>query len=516
MRPLASAVVMGAALHMPIGQSMSVITIAQGDTRLSYLEAPSSAISADGRFVAFSSYTSLAPADTDTTADIYVFDRAEGRVTLESVEPTGEVSARDSLHPDISGDGRFLVFEIGGTVALRDRREATTRILGEGRQPAISDDGSVVVFGSHANDIVPGPDANGHGHDIYLVEVATGAAKRVNVDGSGGQPAIGSSFNPSVSADGRYVAFSSTAPLTAPVSTRPGDMARQLTLSSVYVRDMRLGNTRAIGSGTHRRTADDDNWGAAISADGRYLAFVSTDASLASGDRNRLSDVFLADLQAGSIELVSRSVSNGSGNGPSRSPAISSDGRFVAFQSLASDLICAGVCSAAVEDINLLWDVFLFDRRTRTMVRLSTDSAGEWMETSAGPAIDAAGDIVAFSSRHPIDVTDRMNDYDLFVVRRQSSSEYVRAGPLDPPVKPSPTGPGLLSEEPGLQVQGSGGTRVSLPPESTSLSPTVCASRSGALMPARSIPGAGGSTQIVRGRSEIRRGTTDNAEPNAL
>jgi hypothetical protein len=87
----------------------------------------------------------------------------------------------------------------------------------------------------------------------------------------------------------------------------------------------------------------------------------------------------------------------------------------VAFQSDASDLVCASRCPPESEDINLLSDVFLFDRTTGALAWISTEPSGAWMEESAAPAIDASGRIVAFTSRHPIDERDVANDFDLFV-----------------------------------------------------------------------------------------------------
>jgi hypothetical protein len=78
-------------------------------------------------------------------------------------------------------------------------------------------------------------------------------------------------------------------------------------------------------------------------------------------------------------------------------------------------MVCASGCPRSFEDINLLWDVFLLDRETRTMVTISTDPLVAWMETSGGPAMDATGSVIAFSSRHPIDANDKANDFDLFI-----------------------------------------------------------------------------------------------------
>jgi Tol biopolymer transport system component len=173
----------------------------------------------------------------------------------------------------------------------------------------------------------------------------------------------------------------------------------------VYVGDTQTNTTNPVALG----------WRPAISANGRYVAFASAAASLAPNDRNNLSDVFLADLQTGSIEMVSRSTKGGSANGASTNAVVSDDGRFVAFQSEASDMVCAGGCPRLLEDINLLWDVFLFDRQSRTMALLSTDTRAGWMEESNGPAIDAAGSVVTFSSRHPINANDNAHDFDLFI-----------------------------------------------------------------------------------------------------
>ena len=87
---------------------------------------------------------------------------------------------------------------------------------------------------------------------------------------------------------------------------------------------------------------------------------------------------------------------------------MSSNGRFVVFQSEASDLV-------AEEDFNLLWDVFVYDRQNGTMVRVSGDPEGAWIEPSIGPSIDATGSMIAFSSRHPTGPTDTRNDFDLYV-----------------------------------------------------------------------------------------------------
>jgi hypothetical protein len=107
------------------------------------------------------------------------------------------------------------------------------------------------------------------------------------------------------------------------------------------------------------------------------------------------------------------------GNGSSLRPALSFDGSTIVFQSLATNLLCEKLkkCPPQLDDINLLWDVFVFDLRRHRTARIRADSIDEWMENSRGPSIDSAARVVAFGSRHPIDASDTAHDEDLYVVR---------------------------------------------------------------------------------------------------
>lgn len=332
----------------------SMLTIEQRDTRRAHLDPPSAAVSADGRYVAFTTFSQLAPADVDDHRDVYVLDRVTHRVTLESL-PRDRQQTSDSSHPAMSGDGRFLVYESGSQIALRDRREDVTRVLGEGRQPSISHDGRIVAFTSDtAKDILLWSIDSGMLGGLGASKVLSGAAP----------------VGPSLNVDGRYLAFSA--------------------IGSIYLHDRHTKMTDRIT----------DGWDPAITADGRYIVFVAK--------VGKIRNVLLFDRSTGKTEVVSRSVKHRAGNGASLNPVISADGRFVAFQSEASNLVEG-------EDFNLLWDVFVFDRERTMTLRVSGDPDAGWMEPSGGPALDAAGAIVAFSSRHPTDVSDKKNDFDLFV-----------------------------------------------------------------------------------------------------
>jgi Tol biopolymer transport system component len=298
---------------------------------------------------------------------------------------------------------------------LRDRQEGTTRIVSGGgrppsRDPAISSDGRFLLFSSSSPDLVDGVDANGNGEDVYSYDVRSSALARVSVDPTAHQLPRGESFAPAVSADGRYVAFASTAPLAGPADGRSEARA----LPNVYLRDTIGTTTTRVSVGRGGAPPDGASYDPCISGNGRVVVFVSEATNLVPGDRNQVADIFLYDADGGTISLISHGMGGGPANGPSGRPAISEDGQTIVFQSEASDVACADKCSAATRDFNLVHDVFALDRRVGTIQCLSCGDR-IWMEASAAPATNATGTVLAFSSRHPVDRDDMDNDFDLFV-----------------------------------------------------------------------------------------------------
>ena len=402
-------------------------------------------ISADGRFLTFASYAPLLRGDTNGRSDIYVFDMSTRQLTMESALADGSPSNGDSFGPDISDDGRFLVFHSSGRLIPRSGQDPTQQIVLRDRQldittvlstneagergnddssgAAISGDGRVVAFESHATNLVPGADGNGAASDVYAVTIATRAIVRVSTTSTGRQHATGASFGPSISADGQLIAFTSSAWLdeehhrSARRTVKAQPLQPNGELRNVFVRDLARGTTRRI-SRTNRGDPNGPSYLPAISQDGRWIAFVSNATDLVTGDENELSDVFLHDLHTSKTSLVSRSASGEPANGASSRPAISANGQYVAFESDASNLVCSRRCSARDLDINLLFDVFVFDHSSGVITRLSKDPESGWMEPSRSPAIDGRGNVIAFSSRRPTDDRDRRDDFDLFVHRR--------------------------------------------------------------------------------------------------
>lgn len=312
------------------------------------------AISADGRFVAFVSYSAeLVPGDTNGVADIFVHDRRAGN--------TSRVSAGNaiSFYPDISADGRYVTFLSDASdlvpgdtndmtdVFVRDRRTGTTRRLNvsaTGSQAdnisssaAISADGRRVTFASAASNLVP-DDTNGI-EDVFVRDLGAAAPTRISVSSAGAQ-ANAWAAAPTISANGRYVTFSSTA-----TNLTPGHDDQTW---DVFVRDLRTGTTTWVS--TSDSTSGDSIF-SVISADGRYVAFMSSAANLVTGDTNGVDDVFVRDLRAGVTRRVSVSRTGVQSNGESRLPQISADGRSITFCSYASNLVTG--------DTNGVADVFV-------------------------------------------------------------------------------------------------------------------------------------------------------------
>jgi Tol biopolymer transport system component len=285
-------------------------------------------------------------------------------------------------------------------------------------QPAISEDGRFVAFSSDAAALTNGGINDGI-RRVYVYAIDDGTITVVSVGADATQPAHGDSVDPSVSADGRFVAFASSVDLLRSDSTghappSPGVPRATPEGFRVFVRDVRRQVTRCVSCPAGGGVPDGSSGSPAISGDGRYVAFTSEATNLVPRDRNGSSDVFLYDTATGGLTLVSRTSAGGSANGGSSAPVISADGRIIAFQSDASDLVCARACPASDEDIDLVADVFLMDTRTGVIVEASRDAA-PWAEESVAPALDGRGAVLAFASRHPRDGTDLGHDLDLFV-----------------------------------------------------------------------------------------------------
>lgn len=246
--------------------------------------------------------------------------------------------------------------------------------------PSISADGRFVAFASSAHVLVPG-DSNGF-FDIFVHDRQTGATQRVSVD-SGGSQADAGSFETAISADGRFVAFSSLAS-----NLVLGDSNG---LVDIFVHDRQMGVTQRASVDSAGVQGNSSSLEPAISADGRFVAFSSFATNLAVGDEDGTLEVLVHDRQTGATQMVSVDSNGDKGNAASFNPTISADGRLISFLSLSDNLV--------PNDTNGAADVFTHDRQTGTTQRVSVDSGGSQANhASFNPAISADGLFVAFAS----------------------------------------------------------------------------------------------------------------------
>jgi Tol biopolymer transport system component len=415
----------------------------------------SEAISADGRFVVFESGASnLVLNDTnylcdirgdylpdENCADVFVHDRLTGVTERVSVDSAGNEADGGSGSPDISADGRFVAFVSSATnlvagdtnnfldVFVHDRLTGTTErvSVNSAGNPAnvetfgplsISADGRLVAFRSAATNLVPG-DTNGF-DDVFVHDRLTGVTERVSVDSAGGQANwLSDGFE--ISEDGRFVVFNSFATNLVPGTVNG--------FGDVYVHDRLTGTTERVSVDSLGNEGDNASLEPAISADGRLVAFSSYASNLVLGDANGHGDIFVHDRLTGVTERISAGNETIGYSGASFLPSLGSNGRFVAFGSVASNLVNG--------DTNGTTDAFVHDRKTGVTTRASVSSAGGQGNGISGgfpgPIISADGRIVAFSSNATNLVPgDTNQEWDAFVRDLGDADGDGQWDPFDP------------------------------------------------------------------------------------
>jgi Tol biopolymer transport system component len=378
-------------------------------------------ISANGRFVVFeSTATNLVPNDTNGVTDVFLRDRSKGTTRRISVSSAGAQTDGYSQRAVISPDGRFVLFSsiasnlIGNDsnaaedIFIRDRAKGTTRrvSIGNGEQEgngssyghSMSPDGRFIVFGSSANNLV-GADTNA-ASDIFVRDRRAGTTSRVSLN-SNGIEGNGPSDSPWISADGRLVSFSSNASNLVAGDTNG--------VADVFVRNRETGQTRRVSISTQGGQADGASDDSMISADGRVIVFYSSATNLVPNDDNADEDVFVRLLATGKTRIVSVSSAEVIGDAESRDPAISANGRYVTFGSLASNLVGT--------DTNAEHDVFVRDRKQGTTTIISRTAGGsESNGLSFSATISDDGRFVVFSSDATNLIADDTNGVsDVFV-----------------------------------------------------------------------------------------------------
>jgi Tol biopolymer transport system component len=365
---------------------------------------------------------------------------ALGDTTLVSTSGVfGPKADLPSFHESVSADGRFIAFASTATnldpadsdptedVYVRDLEANTTTLVSRASGPAgskanhaasasaISADGRFVAFVSTATNLHP--DDSDTTFDVFVRDLHQNTTKLVSrASGAAGAKADADSVAPplAISGDGRYVVFPSTATNL--------DAADSDGLADVFVRDLRLNTTRLASrsGGVAGLKGNGGSLSPAISADGRFVAFSSESSNLTPSDGDAVGDVFVRDMQQNTITLASRAVgSNGAkGNGSSGDVSLSADGRYVGFDSASSNL--------HPDDADGTLDVFVRDLQQSTTTlasRAGTTDGPKGNGDSAGSALSADGRIVAFvSAASNLDPADTDTNFDMLVRDLQQGS----------------------------------------------------------------------------------------------
>lgn len=393
------------------------------DTASGDSDGPSSgvAVSSDGQYVVFqSTATDLVAPPTNGASQIFRRDTQTNTTILVSTDDPGVQGNADSVEPAVSADGNLVVFAsnasnlIGAAdtngvsdIFLRDVTAGTTirvslatgggEANGDSTEPTISADGLVISFTSDATDLIGGADTNARS-DVFVRALAGTTTERISI-GPGGIEGAQNSFQSCLSADGNLVAF-------ATESDNFFDI--DIDWVDIFVYDRQAATTEMLSVTPKGFGSDAPSFGPAISDDGRYVAFQSFATNLVSGDKNVLGDIMLRDRQTDVTTRVSVDSAGVEGVGAfpgiDGAPSISADGRFITFHSSFTNLVPedtnqCGLCFTP----GCCEDIFVHDTLSGKIERVNVDNTGAQASgRSVLPAIASDGTLIAFES----DATD--------------------------------------------------------------------------------------------------------------
>ena len=414
-------------------------------TKPANLHSAFASVSLDGRFVAFQSRASnLVAEDTNNKRDVFVYDREMKTMERVSISSDGEQADNNSGHPSISGDGRFVAFmSLAGNLVendqngqfdifVHDRENKSTELVSvsvdgnagntKSLYPAISTDGCCIVFESSANNLIESD--NNEATDIFLRNLKQGLTETVSLS-TRGQQANHGSYNASISADGRFVIFDSPARNLVPEDNKRSD-EHEWNFSDVFLRDRERGETKLVSINTYGKPGNHPSSHGSVSADGRYIAFSSQATDLVEGypdDRlivggkgrtARRVDIFVHDIRLRTTELASIGIDGEPGNHQSHAPQISSNGRFVTFQSSASNLTESRMPGTTI-------NIYRRDREEKT-TDLVTDFKGplEINVMSAHSQVNHDGNWVVFDTNYGHKGAQLARESDVYIWNAQN------------------------------------------------------------------------------------------------
>jgi hypothetical protein len=356
-------------------------------------------LSADGRYVAFSSKaTNLIADDNNSKRDIFVKDRRTGFIERVSISSSGDEGSSDSDNPSISDDGRFVVFESFSAfisadtnakidIYLHDRLNHITQIIskngatesnGHSTRASISATGRYVVFKSEADNLVSGDSNNKT--DVFIKDLITDSIERVSVASDDSEANGAVNMSATVSADGRYVAFrsNSTSLSSVDLNGKP----------NIFLRDRTAHKTTCISVPYDGTLIDGYTYNPTISDDGSVIVFEARATNLVPDDTNGHNDIFVYSLATQQIKRVT----DNSNDEHSYGTSMSADGRFISYRSGATGIV--------TDDSNGEYDAFIYDTKNNTTVRVNLNNSDEEATggTTYNPAISADGSTVGYLS----------------------------------------------------------------------------------------------------------------------
>jgi Calx-beta domain/FG-GAP-like repeat len=422
----------------------SLVSINQAGNNSGNSDSLNASVSENGQIIAFESFatTLVSNSDMNGTRDIFVRNTLTGGTTLVSQTPTGETGNSGGSVPIISENGRFVVFSSSSdnltnnpiasmsppNVYWRDLQTNQTKLISigtngqgvGGNAAVISPDGRYVIFDSKSRLLTNIPD-NQDFNDVFVRDTQLNTTSLVSISLAGTAPGNNDSGNLTfaskdvgVSANGRFVVFFSFASnlINTPITTS----------GNIFVRDLQTQTTIPISVNTDNSQLIGSELKSAISDDGRYVSF-STRFALAANDNNNLADVYRRDLQTNTTTLVSSNLAGtGSGNGYAIKPLCSADGRYITFESGATNL-------SPTPDTNQVYDIYQRDMVSGMTKLVSVNQSGTSSSNQFSAILGASkdGQNVLFTSI-ATDLTntfDPNNTYDLFVRDFRSNQTYL-------------------------------------------------------------------------------------------
>ncbi len=384
-------------------------------------------ISDDGRYVTFvSKANNLVLGDTNRYPDIFVYDRTDKTTERISVNSNGVQANSFSQDPVISSNGRYTAFTSDASnlvpndlnkntdIFVDDRQQKTTERISVDSNgieadsysfaASISDDGRYVVFESDAEKLIP--EDNNHSRDVFIHDRNNKTTELVSqtIDKT---VANNRSQDASISQDSRYIAFESDAD-----NLIPNDINDD---TDIFVYDRQKNITEIISVASDKTIGNAYSFNPSISDDGRYVVFESRASNLVPNDTNRKLDIFIRDRALQTTKRII--VNNIQGNDDSFNPSISDDGRYVVFESKASNLV--------PNDTNNLKDQFLFDLLQGTIERVNVAADGiQANNKSDTSSINADGQYITFGSgADNLVAGDTNNAVDIFVRKNDQTED---------------------------------------------------------------------------------------------